>query len=76
MTRAMDIWQGEVWGYVVETVDMWSVGACGKGWGHVIDAWDMWQSVGARGRVWGHVAGVDVCGKYVKCQKVKNVDYD
>ena len=43
----------------------------------------IWQGVGAYGierlgtcgRGWRHVAGVDM-GKYVKCQKVEDVDYE
>ena len=42
----------------------------------------MSQGLGTCGRVWGHMAGVggggisQGLGAYVKCQKVKDVDYE
>ena len=60
------------------------VGTCGRVWGHVLGGDGMWQGLGSCGRVWCHVAGVEAChkgwghmaGAYVKCQKVKDVDYE
>ena len=64
----------------------------GRGWEHVPRARGTWQEEGWEhvtrlaicGRVWHHVAGVEAShkargkwqGGYVKCQKVKDVDYE
>ena len=43
----------------------------GRGWGHVSGCGGMWQGVGVSHKGWGHMAGA-----YVKCQKVKDVNYE
>ena len=45
----------------------------GEWWEHVARAGDMWQGVGSCGRGGGISQGL---GAYVKCQKVKDVDYE
>ena len=65
------MWQGvgangRGWAYVTRARGIWQE----EGWGHVAVAWDIWQGVGACHKGSGHK------GSCVKCQKVKDVDYE